>query len=171
MLSRTLSVVCLAVAFPTIAACQRAPSRSDGHVTLMAGVSLFQRSGNGTMGIYAFRVDMPMYPDLLFEGGLSYAHRGQSPGVKDVFIPGMQMQLQGNSGAFSPYVGIGAGLAVETLSGGGSSRTSFSPSFSAGLRVALSEGAGLRFEGRLNAVGGNFSGIYSEITGGLSISW
>jgi hypothetical protein len=171
MVSRTFPVVCLALALPATASAQRSPRWSDGHMTLMAGVSVFQRSGNGTMGIYAFRIDMPMYPDLLFEGGLSYAHRGQSQGVSDIFIPGMQMQLQGALGSFAPYAGIGAGLVVETPSGGGSSRTSFSPSFSAGLRVALSEGAGLRFEGRLNGVGGNFKGIYSEMTGGLSISW
>jgi hypothetical protein len=174
MLLRTPALVGIALALPSIALAQRAPQQpdwSESHFTLMAGVSVFQRSGSGTMGIYAARVDIPMYPSLLLEAGLSYAHRGQSQGVADIFIPGMQMQLQATSGQFNPYAGLGMGLTVERAAGGGSSDVSFSPSFSTGLRIALTEGAGLRLEGRLNAVGGNFRGIYSEMTGGLSIAF
>lgn len=171
MLLRTLSLVSIALALPTFAVAQQAQTWSDGHVTLMAGVSVFDRSGTGTTGIYALRADLPIYPTVLLEGGLSYARRGEDPGIGDVFIPGIQVHLQGTSGQFSPYVGLGAGLTIETAEGGGQDDVSFSPSFSAGLRIALTEGAGLRFEGRLNAVGADFSGVYPELTGGIGVSW
>ncbi len=172
MLLRTLWVVGIASAVPTIALAQQSPQAwYTGHVTLSAGATVFDRSGSGTTGIYALRGDLLLYPSILLEGGLSYAHRNDGQGFGNVFIPGMQVQLQGTSGQFSPYVGLGGGVTVEARTDGGGSYVSFSPSFSAGLRVALSEGAGLRFEGRLNAVGADFAGVYSEMTGGLSISW
>jgi len=172
MLLRTIWVVGIASTVPTIAAAQQAPQQwYEGHVTLSAGATIFDRSGSGTTGIYALRGDLPLYPSIVLEGGLSYAHRNGDQGIGNVFIPGMQVQLQGTSGQFSPYVGLGAGVTVESRSDRARSDVSFSPSFSAGLRIALSEGAGLRFEGRLNAVGADFAGVYSEFTGGLSVSW
>lgn len=143
----------------------------DGHVSLQAGVSIFDRSGVGTTGVYALRADMPIYPSLLIEAGMSYARPGGDSGVGDVFLPGLQVQLQGTSGQFSPYVGLGAGLTVEVPEEEGATDVSFSPSFSTGIRVAVSEGAALRLEGRLNAVGADFRGVYSEITAGLVVSW
>lgn len=91
--------------------------------------------------------------------------------MADVFIPGVQVQLQGTSGRFSPYAGLGAGVTVETFEEDVEDDVSFSPSFSAGLRIALADGAGVRLEGRLNGVGADFRGMYSEITGGISVSW
>jgi hypothetical protein len=55
--------------------------------------------------------------------------------------------------------------------GGGSSDVSFAPSFPAGVRVDVADGAGLRFEGRLHGVGANFRGVYSELSAGLAIAW
>ncbi len=147
------------------------PQWYDGHVSLQAGVSIFDRSGVGTTGVYALRADLPIYPSLLIEGGLSYARPGGESGVGDVFMPGFQVQLQGTSGQFSPYVGLGAGLTVEVPEAEGATDVSFSPSFATGVRVAVSEGAALRLEGRLNAVGADFRGVYSEITAGLVVSW
>lgn len=143
----------------------------DGHVSVMAGVSIFDRPDVGATGIYALRADMPIYPSLLAEVGLAYARPGRTGGAKDVFLPGAMVQLQGTSGQFSPYVGLGAGLAVEVLEDDGSTDVSFSPSFATGVRIAVSQGAGIRVEGRLNAVGANVRSIYSEITAGIIISW
>jgi hypothetical protein len=171
MVLRTLPLISIALALPTALFAQQAPTWSDGHVTLMAGVSVFDRSGTGTTGIYSLRADLPIYPAVLVEGGLSYARRGEESGIGDVFIPGIQAHLQATSGQFSPYIGLGAGVTVETAEGGDEDDISFSPSFSAGIRSALSEGAGIRFEGRLNGVGADFGGLYSELTGGFSISW
>lgn len=170
MFSRTISLVGIVLSWPTIAHAQEGPQWYEGHVSLMAGVSVFDRSGAGTMGIYALRADMPLYPSLIVEGGLSYARR-QDQGIGDIFIPGVQVHLQGTTGQFSPYLGIGSGLTVETSASDGPNDISFSPSFSAGARVALTEGAGLRVEGRLNSVGANFRGVYSELVTGLSVAW
>ena len=143
----------------------------DGHVSVMAGVSIFDRPEVGATGIYALRADLPIYPSLLAEAGLAYARPGRTGGAKDVYLPGAMVQLQGTSGQFSPYVGLGAGLAIEVPQDGGDTDVSFSPSFATGVRIAVSEGAGIRLEGRLNAVGANVRSVYSEITAGLTIAW
>jgi hypothetical protein len=114
---------------------------------------------------------MPVYPNLLVEAGLSYARRGHDPRFGDLFIPGIQVQLQGLSDRFNPYVGMGAGMTVERRDGPVEDDLSFAPSFSLGVRTAIADGVGLRVEGRLHGVGANFRGVYSEITGGLSVSW
>jgi hypothetical protein len=168
MIRSILALVCIASTLPTLAAAQQDLRWYDGHVSLMAGASVYQRSGSGTMGIYALRVDLPMYPNVLLDAGLSYAHRGEV--VADLFIPDLQVQLQARSADFSPYIGLGAGLTVEKRDDGVSD-VSFAPSFSAGMRVDLADGAGLRFEGRLHGVGANFRGVYSELAAGLSIAW
>ena len=68
------------------------------------------------MGIYAVRLDMPVYPNLLVEAGVSYARRTRDP-RGDLFIPGMQLQLQGLSRRLNPYLGMGAGVTVERRDG------------------------------------------------------
>ncbi len=176
MLLRTIWVVGIVSVLPSVVTAQQLPSpRSpqwyDGHLTLSAGATVFDRSGSGTTGIYALRVDMPLYPAIVLEGDLAYARRSGAHGIGNVFFPGMQVQLQGTSGPFSPYVGLGGGVIIENRTGGRGSGVSFSPSFSTGLRIALTEGAGLRFEGRIHGVGANFSGVYSEFTGGISVAW
>lgn len=176
MLMRRMWAVGIALAVPTLVAAQQTPQQStpqwyDGHVTVSAGATVFDHSGSGTTGIYTLRGDWPLYPAILLEGGVGYARRNGAGGVGNVFLPDLQAQLQGTSGPFSPYVGLGAGLAIESRTNGSGSGVWFSPSFSAGLRVALTQGAGLRFEARLHGVGADFAGLYSEITGGLSIAW
>jgi hypothetical protein len=165
------SIAAFALSGPSAASGQESPQWYDGHVSLSGGVSLFDRSGTGTMAIYALRLDMPVYPNLLLEGGLSYARRGHDPRFGDLFIPGIQLQLQGLSERFNPYVGMGAGMTVERRDGPVEDDLSFAPSFSVGVRTAIADGVGLRVEGRLHGVGANFRGVYSEITGGLSVSW
>jgi hypothetical protein len=161
----------VALAAPAVVRAQETPQWYDGHVSLSGGVSLFDRSGTGTMAVFALRADMPIYPNLLVEAGLSYARRGSDPDFGDIFIPGLQVQLQGVSERFNPYVGMGAGVTVERRDGPPEDDVSFAPSFSAGVRVSIADGVGLRMEGRLHGVGANFRGVYSEITAGLSVSW
>ncbi|MGE0160500.1 MAG: outer membrane beta-barrel protein [Gemmatimonadales bacterium] len=161
----------MVLAIPARASAQSVPQWYDGHVSLSGGVSIYDRSGTGTMGIYALRADMPVYPNLLVEAGLSYARRGHDPRFGDLFIPGIQAQLQGLSERFNPYVGMGAGVTVERRDGAVEDDVSFAPSFSAGVRIAIADGVGFRMEGRLHGVGANFRGVYSEMTGGLSVSW
>jgi hypothetical protein len=115
-------------------------------------------------------VDVPVYPNVVLEGGLAYLRRNDDSIIGDVFIPGVQVQVQAVSGPVSPYAGLGAGITVERR-GSRSDDLSFAPSFSTGVRAQISDGIGLKVEGRLHGVGANFRGVYSEITGGLSVSW
>ena len=171
MLLRTASLVAVVLALPTAAITQEDPLSFIGHVSLSAGVSAYERSGSGTTGVYALRVDVPVYPSVVLEGGLAYARRGDDSIIGDVFIPGVQVQLQGNLGRVSPYAGLGAGVTMERRDGPAGDDPSFAPSFSTGVRAQVSDGVGVRLEGRLHGVGANFRGVYSEITGGLSVSW
>ncbi len=174
MAVRTFALVLALTLAPAAIEGQRGSDRYewyDGHVSVMAGVSIYDQPEVAATGIYALRADLPIYPSVLVEAGLSYARPGRTGGVQDVFIPGLQVQLQGTSGQFSPYLGLGGGATVEVPDGGGDTRVSFSPSFATGVRIAVSEGAGIRVEGRLNAVGADVRAVYSEITAGLIISW
>ncbi len=175
MIARTLILFVALLVTPIVTEAQRAGGDTvewyDGHVSLQAGVSIFDRPEVAATGIYALRADMPIYPSLLAEVGLAYARPGQTDGANDVFIPGAMVQLQGTSGRFSPYVGLGAGIAVEVPQDGGDKDVSFSPAFATGVRIAVSEGAGIRVEGRVNGIGADVRAIYSELTAGLIISW
>jgi hypothetical protein len=161
----------VALTAPAASSAQVTPQWYDGHVSFSGGVSIFERSGSGTMAMFALRADMPIYPNLLVEAGLSYGRRGSDPDFGDVFIPGLQLQLQALSERFNPYVGMGAGISVERRDGPPEDDLSFAPSASAGLRMSVADGVGLRVEGRVHGVGANLRGVYSEITGGLSVSW
>jgi hypothetical protein len=171
MLLRTYSLVAAVLALPTAAIAQEDPLSFTGHVSLSAGVSIYERSGFGTTGAYALRVDVPVYPNVVLEGGLSYARREDDSIIGDVFIPGLQVQIQGVLGPVSPYAGLGAGITVERRGGGAGDDLSFAPSVSTGVRAQISDGIGVRVDGRLHGVGANVRGLYSEITAGLSVSW
>ncbi len=174
MVVRTLTLSLVLLLLPAALQAQRGPDRVewyDGHVSVMAGVSVYDQPEVSATGIYALRADMPIYPGLLAEAGLAYARPDRAGGVKDVYLPSLMIQLQRTAARVNPYVGLGGGIAVEVPEAGGDADIFFSPSVATGVRIAVSQGAGIRVEGRVNAVGANVRAIYSEITAGLIISW
>lgn len=168
MMRRTLVLLGLFTATPALLAAQQ----DEAHIAIMAGIADYDMAGVGRTGVYAIRLDTPIYPSVLLELGMSYARPGEFS-FADLYIPELQVQLQGTWNRFSPYLGIGGGTSVEVPEPGlGISRDiSFAPSFSAGVRTALATGAGFRLEGRMHGIEADFSGTFAELTAGISISW
>lgn len=158
-----------ALALPSAAAAQH----DRTHVSVMAGVAEYDLSGVNTSAIYALRAAMPWHPNLLLEGSLSYVRTSQQFGESDLFLPELQAQLQGTWGRFSPYLGLGAGVAIDLPAEetGVRDDVEFASAFSVGVRVGVAEGVGLRVDGRVHGIEPDFTGTVSELTGGLTFSW
>jgi hypothetical protein len=141
------------------------------HVSLTAGFTEYDLSGVNTGGIYAARIAAPVHPNLLVEGGISYVATEQQFGDAALFIPELQAQLQGSWGRFSPYLGLGAGLAVERPDedSGFDGETDFSPSVALGLRIAVNPKVGFRLDGRLHGIEADFVGTVSALSAGFTI--
>jgi hypothetical protein len=141
------------------------------HVSLMAGVSEYDLSGVNTSPLYAVRVAGPVHTNLLVEGGLSYIATEQQFGDAALFIPEAQAQLQGIWGRFRPYVGLGAGLAIERPDDdtGVEGEIDFSPSAALGVRIDLTPKVGIRLDGHLHGIEADFVGTVSALTAGITI--
>lgn len=165
--------LCLAAAAALALPAAASAQHDRTHVSVMAGITEFDLSGTGTTGIYAIRAAMPWYDHLLVEGSLGYARTGQQFGSSDLFLPEVQAQLQGRWRRLSPYVGLGAGAAIDLPSAqsGVADDVDFAPSFSAGFRLGVAPGVGIRVDGRLHGIGADFVGTVSALTGGLTFNW
>lgn len=140
-------------------------------VALMAGASEYDLSGVSTSPIYAVRVSGALHPNLLVEGGVSYIGTEQQFGEAALFIPELQAQLQGTWGRFRPYLGLGAGVAIERPDEdtGVEGEVDFSPSAALGVRLDLTPGVGLRIDGRLHGIEADFTGTVSALTAAITI--
>jgi len=169
--------LCLAaaavLAAPSAAMAQRDSAHDRTHVSVMAGITEYDLSGVDQSAIYALRLAVPWHPNLLVEGSLGYVRTEQQFGRTDLFLPELQAQLQGRWGSFSPYVGLGAGLAIDLPKGdtGVNDSMNFAPSFAAGLRVDVAPGVGVRVDGRIHGIEADFTGTVSALTAGLTFTW
>ena len=142
-------------------------------VSLAAGVFQFDLSGTGTAPMVAARVELPLNRYFLAEGGLAVARPKQQFGGKTTFfVPEVQIQAQAPlaAGRVAPYLGVGAGYAIDrrTSTFGG---TRSDPTFSAatGVRYWVTDQLGLRGELRVRGVGTGFGGSAAEWT--LGTAW
>ena len=139
-------------------------------ISLSAGVSQFDLSGTGTMGIVAARGEFPIVPVLLLEGGVTLARPEQQFSDRSTLVmPEIQLQLQVPR-RVAPYLGIGAGFATDMASeqhGGSDSEITFAGS--AGLRAAVTRQVGLRMELRIREFGTGFYGTTADWT--LGAAW
>ncbi|HEY9450997.1 MAG TPA: outer membrane beta-barrel protein [Gemmatimonadaceae bacterium] len=139
-------------------------------VSLSAGVSQFDLSGTGSMGVVAARGELPILPALLLEGGVTLARPEQQFSDRSTLVmPEIQLQLQ-LPRRVAPYLGIGTGFATDVASeryGGTNSEVTFAES--AGLRAAITRQVGLRVELRIREFGEAFSGTTADWT--LGAAW
>jgi hypothetical protein len=165
----TLLVAAAALAVPAATAAQA----NTTHISVMAGVAEYDLSGVETSPIYAIRYAGPLHPNLLVEGSLGYIRTDQQFGASDLFLPEVQVQLNGTWGRFSPYLGVGAGIAYDRPRGatGVDSDLDFAPAFSVGARVRVAQDVGIRVDGRLHGIEADFTGTVSALTGGIAFSW
>ncbi len=164
----------LAAGLPITAQAQSAAFESmRPAVSVNAGAFQFDLSGTGTAPMIAGRAELPLNRYLLAEGGLSVARPEQQfGGTTTFFVPEAQIQAQLPlaEGRVAPYIGLGAGYAIDrrTSAFGG---TRSDPTFSAatGVRYWVTDALGLRAELRVRGVGTSFAGSAAEWT--LGTAW
>lgn len=108
---------------------------------------------------------------MLGEASLSYARLSQQFGKSELFIPEVQVQIQGAWRWLEPYLGLGLGVAIdEPESPVRDWDVDVAPSAAVGLRVDIDEKFGARVDGRTHGIGWDFVGMVSELTAGISIA-
>jgi hypothetical protein len=137
-------------------------------LTLIAGVSEFDLSGTGRGFIGGARIDTPLSPALILEGGVAAMSAPQAGDTTVVVLPEALAQVQ-LPRRLAPYLGLGLGVAVDVRDeefGG----TQIDPTFigAAGIRLDLTESAGLRVELRVRGHETGFVGTTADWTGGVS---
>ena len=163
MFGRTLLLVGLGV---MLAGAGEAKAQS---IAVSSGVLNYDLSGTGNTASIAVTVDRAIIGNWLAEGGLTYARPTQQFRDRtNFFLPEAQVQYQFPIGRFAPFVGGGAGAAIDIrdeLFGG--TRTDLALSAGGGVRATLTETLGLRGDFRLRGIGSHFSGSVAELRGGI----
>jgi hypothetical protein len=168
--SATLLAALLAVSVPAASRAQSVESRPS--VSLNAGAFQFDLSGTGTAPMLALRGDMPLSRHFLAEGSISAARPTQQFGATTFIAPEAQVQAQLPlaGGRVAPYLGAGAGLAIDVRNKGYiGDRSILTVSGATGLRYWLTDQLGLRGELRVRGIGTRFEGSAAEWT--LGTSW
>ena len=134
-------------------------------LSVSAGASQFDLSGTGTSAMAAVRIASPVTRLLIIEAGASLARPAQQFGdTTTLIIPEIAAQLQ-IPGRFAPFVGIGAGAAIDARpSAVGGTRTSATFSGAVGARYGISSRLGGIGELRVRGIGENFGGSTAEWT-------
>jgi hypothetical protein len=142
---------------------------------LVGGPTHYSLHDRRAGGLIALRLASPLAPlgthHWLLEPSLEYGwYRADSGQRHHVFVPEMQLQVQGGTSPVQPYAGVGGGFA---LNGGDSTATGRNPislhlTFSAGvgIRLAIAQGLGLVGELRVRRLA-LFRGWTRELTAGL----
>jgi hypothetical protein len=161
-------------------------SRADGQPTfadssryalsLSYGVFDYDLLAAGDVRMLAARVDRPFTKYVVAEGGILYARPLTQSGDKThYFVPELQVQVQLPLAMVSPYVGLGAGVALDVdrrqdVTSPPRRRRATDPtaSISGGLRAWFTGAFGARAEFRRRAIGGEFGGSSSEWTIGVA---
>jgi hypothetical protein len=164
----------LATGLPVAAQAQSAALESmRPAVSVNAGAFQFDLSGTGTAPMIAGRAELPVNRYFIAEAGLLAARPEQQFGAKSTFLaPELQLQLQAPlaDGRIAPYLGAGAGLAMDLRNSRyGGNQTDPTISGATGVRYWLTDALGLRAELRVRGIGSGFAGSAAEWT--LGTSW
>jgi hypothetical protein len=150
-----ISLISLAVAAPAHA--QGFGAQDDARrpaVAIMGGASQYDLSGTGTRAFGGVRAHIPLRQRLLVEPGVTYMNyrlQGTLRGpVVTMWFPEVQLQAELPVGGVRPYVGLGGGIAVESLLG--ERGVDPTASMAAGVRIPLPGGWGIGGEMRVRAV-------------------
>jgi hypothetical protein len=136
----------LAAAAPAPAAAQMGTT-----VGVIGGVTQYDLSGTGTVPFGALRVRAPVGMRLWVEGGLGYMAYDTQGGVRSrLVLPEAQLQAELTRTALRPYLGAGAGIALERVAG--TSAQELTLSAAGGVRAAFAPGWEAAAELRVRAV-------------------
>lgn len=166
--------IILAAALPAASRAQSASLHSTPRpaVSVAAGVFQFDLSGTGTAAMVAARVERPLGRFFLAEGALVGARPNQLGATTTFLAPEAQLQVQlpVANDHVAPYLGVGAGLALDLRNsryGGNHSDPTLSGAM--GVRYWLTDAFGLRGELRVRGIGRGFVGSTAEWT--LGTAW
>jgi hypothetical protein len=169
------------LALPAAASAQQTEAQRATTISVHAGFMNYDlQGGDGTAPITAVRVGVPFGRVFTAELGASAAWPEQnfpagllpttdSERALLLVAPEAQLQVAFPAGRIAPYLGVGAGLALdraERRDDAGS--TEFTASASGGVRLALAERLGGQAEVRVRGIGADLESRAAEFTLGLS---
>ena len=139
------------------------------HISVNTGLFQFDMAEAGYSPMIAVRAGSPISHVLLLELALLAARPDQPFGGSSTFIvPEAQVQLVLPFERFVPYMGLGAGAALDLRdSEAGGTQADFTISGSLGAKFWINEGLGIQTEFRGRGVEVDFTGTSSEYTLGL----
>lgn len=163
------SILKLLAALLVIPAAAFAQEPAPRHITSSIGLFQYDIAGSGLGPMVAFRATTPVSSVLILEGGVLAARPESAMGQTRAFlIPEAQVHLAIPFDSFLPYLGLGAGAALDLRdSAAGGFRTDLTISGSLGLRAWIGERLGAHVEYRGRGIGVDFGGSSSEYTAGL----
>lgn len=164
--SLLVAVALFAILPDTVRAQEEPPPRN---VSAALGLFQFDIVGDGVTPMIALRGGMPIGAVLFLEGNLTAARPGQTFGTSTILIPEAQLQIHlPFGGSFVPYLGLGAGLALDLRPGGADNGTDLTISGGLGIRWWLTEQIGVVSEFRARGMGTDFGATSADYTIGLS---
>lgn len=133
--------------------------RSPTHLSLTAGVFQFEMEDHGVTPMVGVRGASALVDALVLEVGLLAARPEQNVGHRKTFlVPEAQLQLTLPFTRFVPYMGLGAGAAIEVdAQQAGDLVTDLTYSGSVGLKAWLNERIGGLTEFRVRGLGIDFA--------------
>lgn len=140
------------------------------HLVLQTGLFQYDLVGDGYSPMLAARLVMPVATVLMFEGSLLAARPGQDFGeTTTLLIPEGQVQLVLPFERIVPYLGIGAGAAIDLRSSEAGGRQSFATfSGSVGIKYWINSALGTQIEYRARGIGSDGAAA-NEF--GLALLW
>ncbi len=175
-------VVVIAMGFALVAeaAAQDLPMTTVSSIN--AGLMHHRLDGRGTNPFFAFRTYYVVSELSVAEAAIGYGQPAQDFGRSHFVVMEGQYQVRWPLDRFAPYAGMGAGLIVDSPTGGGQvvpeegvdpSSTSWAPTFAlgAGARAWLDERTRVMTDIRWRGIGADFRDSSFELTFGLGWRW
>lgn len=165
---RIVSLVA-ALLFLASAATAQVPA-PPAHLIVQTGLFQFDLNGDGYSPMMAGRLVLPISTVLMMEGSLLAARPGQDFGeTTTLLIPEAQVQLVLPFARLVPYIGLGAGAALDLRSSEAGGRKSFATySGSVGGKYWLRKTLGFQVEYRTRGIGSD-GGAANEF--GVALLW
>jgi hypothetical protein len=174
--TRTLAAV-LAALFMHFAAPRHDALAQDYPTTLSsyiaAGMTHYDFEQSGSAPFFSFLTNYVLSDLSAAEFGIGYARPEQPWGHSDLWVLDGQFQLRWPVGRFTPFVGMGAGIALDRPVGDVevARRTDATFTIGAGVRAWLDDRTRVRTDLRYRGIGPTFDRTAFEWTIGLGWVW
>lgn len=144
-------------------------SAPPAHVLIQTGLFDFELDGDGYAPMLAARAVVPVATVLMLEGSVLAARPGQDFATTTLLIPEAQVQLVLPFVRLVPYIGLGAGAAIDFRDSDAGGRRSFATfSGAVGAKYWLRETFGAQLEYRARGIGSDGA---SSNEFGLALLW